>query len=106
MRLMPPGDFEPWLRELKEMSLARRAGEIRRSQADGEIGLQMFLEATGYVPVPRMDVDIREIDLGSFPRGEVRSVRVHVRRFGRGILWGQGATSDPLTPSTRPHGMS
>lgn len=83
------GDLSPWLRSIREKALARLADRIRREDSDPEVGFQKFLEGTGMVPVPGMDLDVGELDLGEIPPGKHRTFRIHVARVGRGILWGK-----------------
>ena len=83
------GDLSSWLRSIREKSLARIADRIRREEADPDVGLQKFMEATGMVPVPQMDLDVQELDLGEISPGSYRTFRVYVSRVGKGILWGR-----------------
>ncbi len=83
------GDLSSWLRSIREKSLARIADRIRREEADPDVGLQKFMEATGMVSVPQMDLDVHELDLGEISPGSYRTFRVYVSRVGKGILWGR-----------------
>lgn len=81
--------LEPWLRHLREKDLARRVEEIRHGETDADVGVQKFLDASGLVPPPRMDLDVLELKIGEVPRGSSHPFRIYATRFGRGILWGE-----------------
>ncbi len=83
------GDLSSWLRSIREKNLARVADRVRREEPDTDVGLQKFLEATGLFPVPSMDLDVNELDLGKLRPGSNRTFRIHVSCVGRGILWGK-----------------
>ena len=96
------GDFEPWLRSNREFPLARCAEKLRREELDPAVAVQKFLEATGFLPPPQLELDARELDLGTFPRGEARDLRLYAKAVGRGMVWGEARASGNVTPPTRP----
>ncbi|MBI2899554.1 MAG: serine/threonine protein kinase [Planctomycetes bacterium] len=87
--LVRDAHLESWLRQIRERDLARRVAEIRASEPDAEVAVQKFLEATGLVPAPRMDLDAVDVDLGPVRRGSTRTLRIYATRVGRGILHGE-----------------
>ena len=82
-------DLSSWLRRIREKELARLVDRIRKEESDPDIGVQKFLEATGMVPLPQMDLDVQSLSLEPLSPGSYRTIRIHVTRVGRGILWGQ-----------------
>ncbi len=88
------GDLSSWLRSIREKSLARVADRIRRDEADPDVGLQKFMEATGMISVPQLDLDVQDLDLGEISPGAYRTFRVYVSRVGKGILWGQAKIAE------------
>jgi len=49
----------------------------------------VFLDASGLVSSPRLDLDVVELNLGEIQRGASHVFRIHVARLGQGILWGE-----------------
>ncbi len=96
------GDIESWLRRVGEKDLSRKAMEIRETIPDRNVGLEGFLQATGRVARPRIELDVAKLDFDDVPRGLSRRTRVFVNNLGRGWLSGTVASSHPwlkvLTP--------
>lgn len=87
-RALHDPQLEPWLRNIRERDLARLVSEFRSEEGDQDVEAQKFLEASGMVAPPKMDVDVAELKLGPIRRGTSHSFRLFATRIGRGILWG------------------
>ncbi|MCC6740653.1 MAG: serine/threonine protein kinase [Planctomycetia bacterium] len=96
------GEIESWLRRVGEKELSRRAMEIRETTVDRNAGLEAFLQATGQVGRPRLELDVQRLDFDDVPRGLSRRTRVFVNNLGRGWLSGTATSDRPwlkvLTP--------
>jgi tRNA A-37 threonylcarbamoyl transferase component Bud32 len=96
------GDVESWLRRVGEKELSRRAMEIREGYPDRNVGLEAFLQATGRVARPRLELDVARLDFDDVPRGLSRRTRIFVNNPGRGWLSGTASSTAPwlrvLTP--------
>ncbi|MBI2921227.1 MAG: serine/threonine protein kinase [Planctomycetes bacterium] len=88
-------DFESWLRRVGEKELSRRAMDFRESLPDRNMGLEAFLQATGLVAAPRLELDVERLDFDQIPRGLSRKSRVFVNNLGRGWLTGAASSSAP-----------
>jgi serine/threonine protein kinase len=82
------GDFEVWLRRIRQKSLSRVAMNIRETQVDRDVGLEMFIEESGLLAMPRPELDTRSIDAGMLVRGQTRDVKFFVNNYSRGMFWG------------------
>ena len=96
-------DVESWLRRVGEKDLSRKAMEIREATPDRNVGLEAFLQATGRVAKPRMELDVDVLDFADVPRGLSKRTRVFINNHGRGWLSGTAVSNVPwlriLTPS-------
>ncbi|KAF0241795.1 MAG: serine/threonine protein kinase [Planctomycetota bacterium] len=97
------GDIESWLRHVGEKELSRKAMEIHETIPDRNVGLEGFLQATGRVARPRIELDVERLDFPDIPRGLSRRTRVYVNNLGRGWLSGNASSSAPWLKVLTPH---
>lgn len=97
------GDIESWLRRVGEKDLSRKAMEIRESIPDRNVGLEGFLQTTGRVSRPRIELDVERLEFDDVPRGLSRRTRVFVNNLGRGWLSGTASSDQPWLKVLSPH---
>ncbi len=83
-------EFSQYFTRIGRMDLARAAQEAE-SQADADVGLVYFLNnlPASNVPGPRLDLNPRRLNLGTWRPGESRQVRLQVLNQGKGLLQGK-----------------
>jgi len=86
------GEFERWLQTQNNEPLARAAISSRQ-QPSKRAGLETWVQATGLVARPEVQLSSAALDFGSFGKEEQRTRKVQLQRVGRGYLFGQATTS-------------
>lgn len=83
------GDVERFLAALGETELARAAAQIRqRYGARKEQGLESFIEATGLLARPQLQVRPARLDFGTVRRDGKKTINLELSNGGRGHLSG------------------
>lgn len=100
--LLLRGRLEVWLRAIGEERLAETVQRAREAGDDGDVGLQKFMEATGTVEPPALEMEADPIELGALVRGEIRTVKLEVRARGRGLLWGEATVRSEFVETLKP----
>lgn len=83
------GEIERWLNAVGEGELARRAGQIRAQFPSRAAGLETFLEATGLLAKPQLELSAQSLDFGSLGPQKKKSLDVRIWNRGRGHLFGR-----------------
>lgn len=86
------GDLETWLAD-RRPELAEVARATRKGQPQHSVGLETFLQATGLVKFPTLEVSPHELDLEG--PGATASASVEIRNAGRGYLSGTAKADQP-----------
>lgn len=86
------GEFERWLRAQNNETLARAAASAR-AQGSKRAGLETWVQATGLVARPEVQVSPSTLDFGSFGKETQKKQTLKLRRAGRGYLFGNATTS-------------
>ena len=81
------GDLEAWLAEVGRPDLAELARTCRKEHAQHSVGLEAFLEGTGLVPPPQVEVSPPSLDLEG--PGPTVTTFLEIRNGGRGYLSGR-----------------
>lgn len=86
--LLLTGHLSKWLRKSGEKRLSRLVRKLREEEENPSIAVQKFLEATGLVEAPDMELRPGSITPGPLYTGEEYSFDVDIRANGRGLLYG------------------
>jgi serine/threonine protein kinase len=86
------GEFESWLRGQGNETLARAAASARQSGSK-RAGLETWVQATGLVARPEVQVSPATLDFGSFGKEAQKTRSLKLRRTGRGWVFGSATTS-------------
>lgn len=86
------GDLETWLAN-RRPEWAEVARTTRKGQPQHSVGLESFLQATGLVKLPTLEVSPHELDLEG--PGATASAALEIRNAGRGYLSGQASADQP-----------
>jgi len=83
------GEFETWLARVGRSDLNQRARELRyKHTRNRDQGLEAFMQATGLVESPMLEVTPTHIAFGNMKPGSKKSLWVELRNSGRGHLFG------------------
>lgn len=86
VRYLYNGDFEYWLASNGYTELAQKAKEARQNNRQRSVGLEVFLEASGYVSKPILNLS-NECLVVECADDEVDTI-INVSNAGRGYLYG------------------
>ncbi len=86
VRYLYNGDFEYWLKNNGYEELAQKAKEARQSNRQRSVGLEVFLESSGYVSKPILNLSTNSLTV-ECADDEVDTI-INISNMGRGYLYG------------------
>ena len=86
VRCLYNGDFEYWLENNGYEELAQKAKEARQANRQRSVGLEVFLESSGYVSKPILNLSTNSLTV-ECADDEVDTI-INISNVGRGYLYG------------------